>query len=225
MFGTSFSQLPLDQIIGGCEQQKDGYCLELLCCAFDQKNQLAMTAVYHQYHKLVFDWVYKSSASSPYPLAQEDIEDIAMKAITKFFRHLERVDVRSTYKHIAQALGYCRKCVKTTVIDVLRAKARQAQVLERVIKSVSMTVFSDPSPSEALERQEQRQKIQELLKKHLSEQERLYLKLKFADGLKRREFPERFPEQFPSVKTVDRVWDRTKKALKKLFEIYLPDSY
>jgi DNA-directed RNA polymerase specialized sigma24 family protein len=129
MFGNSFSQLPLDEIIRGCQQQKDGYCLELLCRAFDDKNQVAVTALYHQYHKLLFDWVHRCSASCPYPLDQEDVEDIAIKAMTKFFKHLDRVDVSSTYKHIAPALGYCRQSVKTTVIDFMRAKKRQADML------------------------------------------------------------------------------------------------
>jgi len=216
-------QVPLNQIVCGCRQDKPGYCFELFRRVFDQRDQEAANELYEQYKRLVFNWVYKNL--NGYGLSEQDVEDIASEATMKFFKNMRKsVPLASRYEHIAQLLGYWRTCVRTTVIDFQRKKIRQKRLIERWSQKILTDRFSRVSSEDNIEREELRQKIQELLNKHLSDEERDLLELKFIEELKRGKIAKCFPDQF-TLKTQDKIWDRTRKRLRKLFKIYLRDYH
>lgn len=213
------NNLLLNEIVHGCQQRQEDKCFELFVRAFDEKNEEAKTAVYHQYRKLVFDWVHKALAS--YPLTEQDVEDIASQAMVKFFRHLSRVSVADRYDHVAQILGYCKKCVKTSAIDFTRKAMRAKRNQDEWIDKVLERRVTFPSPEKGVQQQQLRQQISVFVNKHLDETEALYIKLKFEHGLTPRQMVERYPEIFQNSRKVYKIWDRVKKRLRPLFKLYL----
>jgi RNA polymerase sigma factor (sigma-70 family) len=216
-------QVPLNQIVCGCQQKKPGYCFELFRRVFDERDQEAANELYEQYKRLVFNWVYKNLKG--YRLPEQDVEDIASQATMKFFDQMMRsVPLASRYEDMAQLLGYWRTCVRSTVIDFQRKKMRQERLIERWSDKILTDVFLRASAEEKIQREEFSLRVRELLNQHLTKQEKRYLELKIVEGLKRREIAERFPEQFP-LKIQDKIWDRIRKRLRKLFKIYLRDYH
>lgn len=213
------TDLPLNEIVDGCKQKIEERCFELFRRAFDEKNEEAKTAIYQQYRKLIFDWAHKGLAS--YPQTEQDVEDITSQATIKFFRHLNRVSVAECYEHVAQMLGYWKKCVKTTTIDFTRKAIRAQRNKDEWIDQVLQRKISSPSPEKRMVQEQLHQQIQELVEKHLDETERLYLKLKFEYGLKPNQMVEMHPETFPNPREVYKIWDRVKKRLRQLFKLYL----
>lgn len=213
------TDLSLKEIIDGCQQKIENQCFELFRRAFDEKNEQAKTAVYYQYRRLVFDWAHKALAG--YPLTEQDVEDITSQAMVKFFRHLTRVSVADRYEHVAQILGYCKKCVKTSAIDFTRKAMRAKRNKEEWIDKVLERKASFPSPEKEVEREQLRQEIRAFANKHLDETEKLYIELKFEHGLTPRQMVEMYPKEFPNAREVYKIWDRVKKRLRPLFKIYL----
>ncbi len=217
------NHLPLNEIIDGCKQNKPGYCFELFRRVFDEKNQEAASVLYEQYNSLVFDWVFKSLKG--YRVSEQDAEDLASQANLKFFKHMMKdVPLDSRYEHIAQLLAYWRTCVRTTVIDFLRKKRREDQIMERLAQGLLTEESSGLSLGVDIEQEECRQKIRELLNKHVSDEERELLRLKFEEGLTPREIEELYPDKYP-VKKQYKIWDRVKKRLRKIFKIYLEECF
>jgi DNA-directed RNA polymerase specialized sigma24 family protein len=182
--------------------------------AFDDQDEEAQEAIYHQYKILVFAWIHRVSGS--YSLSQLDIEEIANQAIFKLFNHLKKVSIADNYEHVAQLLAYCRRCVKTTAIDFMRRNAPKPQETQ-----LSMSNFCSPSPEHEVLRQALCQQIRELVDKHVIDaQERRYLELKFVHGYTPKEIVTHFPDEFRDRRTLYKLWDRIKKRLKPLCEIY-----
>lgn len=211
------NDLPLNEIIDGCRQQKPRYCFELFGRAFDENNGEAETAVYNQYKELVFNWIYRALVSNPF--TKQDVEDIASQAWFKFIKHLKRVSIADCYNHVAQLLTYLKRCVKTTTLDFFDDKKRKKNIEDELIKN-NLTENSLKKQNDETERQHLAAQIREIVEKHVKDpEELLYIKLRFGYDMKPRQMVD--DGHFPDSRTVYKIWDRLRKRLKPVFSIYL----
>lgn len=222
-------QLSLAQLAQSCRdeqaQSADGpCCFELICRALDQNDSGAWQAFEAQFQKLFTRWIVQDAAHyNIHALTPEDTAELWAEARARFIaRYGGTRRVGEHFPHIGAVLAVLRKCIRSTLQERQRARARQ-QRLDAALREELLTQRAPhPMPATQAELAELRECVQHLLRQDVPEDElRLLLDLRFGLDLKPRQIQAQHSQQFPTVRAVHAGLDKVLKRLKRRLDVYM----
>jgi len=126
---SSLSALSITKLSEGCQAVKadrsnEPFCFELFRRAIIDSDNSAWSAVYGQYHKLVYSWVIKSVGSSQ-AVSINEPEDFVIDTFSKFWNAFNEEQLARSENNLSYILSYLRKCAITRVGEARRKQARR----------------------------------------------------------------------------------------------------
>jgi RNA polymerase sigma factor (sigma-70 family) len=181
----------------------DRYCFELFRRAIVQQDQQAWEAVFHQYRRLVYDWI---GASHP------RVEDLVNETFARFWQGVTPHTFQSRFHDLGGVLAYLKVCAKNLVINHERRRER-----ERLAHSlVQGFALHPPDPERRAIETLAGQKLAAYIKSCLRDKsDQLVFHLSFELGLKPKEIYEQHPHEFESAKQVSRIKERILKRMRR----------
>jgi DNA-directed RNA polymerase specialized sigma24 family protein len=209
------STLSSAELVQKCLQEnalrtKSGtHCFELFCRALSNQDAEAWELIYPIYKGQIAWWV----DGGP-----EGIEDRVHEVFARFLQSLGKIAGGESFVQKFPNMGALMQYLKCTTQSVRfdeYRRERKSQTLQRLDEMDEY--FSPVSIQDSLTLEEQmdaRSLYQHIRGSLKDEQERLYFKLKYVDGLTPREMLAGYPQQFSTVDEIYRIADIVQKRLK-----------
>jgi DNA-directed RNA polymerase specialized sigma24 family protein len=203
---------PLSEIIHECQKENARYrkqrekgargsCYELFHRAVTGDN-LAWTAIYEQYHRLVAKWV----GGSIY-----EMEDRTQAAFEKFLRSINPDTFLQKFPDIERIMGFLCTISKSVKLDAERIERREAILLSfKAYPELKSEYMLDQIIDNILSNE----LWQKILGQLNDEQEKTIMELSFHQGFTPRQIVEQCPDQFQDVTDVHRIKERVLLRLK-----------
>lgn len=219
MSDSALLSAPLQQLINDCRQvsssgqaPEQGPCYELFRRALSLKDPDAWGAIERQYRPMLARWLRARS------LAENDIDDLAQEALTRFWltlsRHPEALTER--FLRVPALLRYLHQCAASAHLDRLRQGQQRRRLQDRC-----QEIALDAPHSSALEsllREEELNRIRTWIQRNVTDTtELLVLRGTIDEGLSPQEVQRRHPEVFPDTATVHRLKERILKRARRAF--------
>lgn len=183
------------------EMSDERYGRALFYRAISMRDEEAWTCIYQQYTPLLLTWV-SNHPQAIYVLEYDNYDSVVNAAFARFSQALTPAKFDS-FPSVAALLQYLKQCVRTAIIDLLRAQRNRQ--METVLDLAELEPpGNDPADYVVgqLEMGDVWQEIQHTLR---SEKERVCATLLYVDGLDAHEIQRRHRRLFPTVAEVYRV--------------------
>ena len=136
----------VEQIILTCQQERQAYsqtnnatapiCIQTFRLAFSGDAQ-AWTCLYKVFKSQIKQWIGTQSILDP--------EDVLQDAWLSFARYAPRSKTLTATDSLGPVLSYLRRCVKTTLVDQMRALKRRPQAIVPIDMIDEPVTFNDPA--------------------------------------------------------------------------------
>lgn len=126
---SSFNAFSVTELSEGCKAVKadksnEPFCFELFRRAIIDSDNLAWSAVYAQYHKLVYSWVVKATGPSK-DISINSPEDFVIDTFSKFWNAFSDEHLARSENNLSFILAYLKRCAVTRVGEARRKQARR----------------------------------------------------------------------------------------------------
>lgn len=199
----SLLNLPLEQLICGCERERtvfrqtneqlSPYCMALFRRAFagDQDAWQHIIVIFGRMQRTWIQHIVKLGSIED--LDNDDLQGIIHEALCALYQAGQRHEELTATDNPAKLIKYWKKCVQTTVLRTLRTRKRQ-----RLFAHLHEHLPAQPGDPEL------KIALWQRIRAILSEEELLILTLDMQ-GYKPQDIVKQLPEQFPTVQQVYQI--------------------
>ncbi len=179
------------------EPHDDAFCFEAVRRAIVEQDQVCWRELVGTFQEQVLAWCRKVGAGP-----HADVDELLTLAWAKFWKSYTG-DKLSDADGMRAVLLYLKTCVRSVVIDEVRARAPTVPLEEGPHEPAS----HQPSPAEQQAREAANAELWAIVERHLrNDRERALVYLMFELGLKPAEIQARRPDLFPAATDVYRLW-------------------
>ncbi|MBV7338918.1 hypothetical protein KFU94_64005 [Chloroflexi bacterium TSY] len=215
------------QLLERCRQRKEdnsheSYCFELFRRAIVEKNEQCWSAIYQQYHQLIYRWIKNYINNQP-AYQHISIDEEVQNVFMNFWRaySAEKLDKA---KGLASVLQYLKACAGTTILQEIRKLKKRKNQPALVVASddsEAALVASDDSPDQALFQQLEAAQVWEIVDGIChDEKDRIVARLSLVSNLKPRFILDKYPDLFTDIKELYTRRQNLKERLARDTELY-----
>jgi DNA-directed RNA polymerase specialized sigma24 family protein len=195
-------QMDVGELARGCREETSRYlrgesfsehaCFELFRRAVVERDDAAWECVYAQYAALARIWLN----------AGMDEDDGVNAAFERFWRAVD-AEKFSRFGSLAAVLSYLKMCVRTTVLDYVRAQSRSAAAIDLdAIPAISAQAHGQAAVGDRMDAADLWRQVGEIVQ---DERERRLVYLSYVVGLSPREIHARHAHEFPRMEDIYRI--------------------
>jgi len=200
----------LDQLIINCQKERQNYlkteasaspaCVEIFKLAFSDDEQ-AWAALYQTFNSLARKWIGVQNIVGP--------DDVLQEAWSQFAKYAPQVENLTATDSLGPLLTYLKRCVKTSLIDLIRKEKRQPSTVSDLDE---IELFSQDDLFETQTIIDLEARINQLLYDH---KEKTIFHLRFGCNMPPREIFAEYPSEFDNYQEIATIIQRLTRRLRQ----------
>ncbi|MEM7129101.1 MAG: hypothetical protein AAF702_22405 [Chloroflexota bacterium] len=225
--GTTLQNFSPQQLRERCGQRQsdnshEQFCFELFHRAIVEKSEQCWSAIYQQYHQLIYGWL-KSYVDNQPSLRHIVIDEIVQTVFMNFWRAYTAEKLAKA-NGMASVMRYLKTCAGTAILQEIRKSKREKNQVGSVLpidESEFVSIPSSHSTERTVHQRLDEKQIWEIVDGIChDERDQVIARLSLVSNLKPKFILEKHPDLFKDVKEIYTRRQNLKERLERDTALY-----